>query len=70
MIADNPSQWISRNTDKTPEWEQAMTTVLRSYIRKRVAEGRDIDCLRQDMLTNSLYSELLIKIFSQEIANN
>jgi hypothetical protein len=65
MIADNPSQLTSHDTGKSDEWEQAAIVLLRIYIRKRAAEGRDIQHLRQEMLESSLHPGILIKLFDR-----
>jgi hypothetical protein len=65
MIADTPSQWTSQGAVQRTVPEQTMVGLLRTYIRKRANEGRDIQNLRYEMIKSSLRPELLIKLFDQ-----
>ena len=68
MIADTPSQWTSQDAVERTVSERTMITLLRSYIKKRADEGRDIPSLRQEIIQSSLHPEFLTMLFNQ--ANN
>ena len=68
MIADTPSQWTSQDAVQRTIPDLAMITLLRSYIKKRADEGRDIPSLRRELIQSSLHPKLLTTLFDQ--ANN
>ena len=65
MIADTPSQWTSQDAVQRTVPERTMMTLLRSYIKKRADEGRDIPSLQREMMQSSLHPELLTTLFNQ-----